>query len=84
MLHENGENIVHHVIRIERLEEELRTVVEAKWPDLNLNYATMSNTGDHKPYRGYYSSRRTSEIVAEFFKYDIEAFGYQFGDILAK
>lgn len=84
MLHENGERIVDHVIRIEHIEADLRPVVEATWPDLKLHYGTKSNTADHKPYQQYYTSKKTAEIVAEFFQYDIRTFDYRFDDALAK
>jgi hypothetical protein len=84
MQHENGERIVDHVIRIEYLEAELRSILEKQWPDLLLNYGVMSNTNAHNPYQTYYASKTTCEVVEEFFKYDIENFGYRFDDVLAK
>ncbi len=83
MFHERGERIVDHIIRIEHLEEELRPVVEREWPGLHLDYATRSNTGSHNPYRDYYTDK-TSDIVADFFAYDIETFGYRFDDPTAE
>ena len=79
MFHERGRRIVDYIIRIEHLEEELRPVVERHWPDLQLDYTMRSNTGNHKPFRDYYTDK-TSALVAEFFAYDIETFGYRFED----
>ncbi len=83
MLHENGERIVDHVIRIEHLETDLRPVVASRWPGLNLDYGTKSNTGNHKPYEQYYTNKKTGEIVEDFFAYDVQAFDYRFDDALA-
>ena len=38
-----------------------------------------SNTGEHKPFSDYYTDQ-TARLVADFFAYDIEAFGYRFED----
>ena len=84
MLHHNGRRIVDHVIRLEYLETDLRPVVEKHWPDLELDYGTMANTSKHKPYQDYYGNPRTDELVAEFFRYDIETYNYRFDDVLAK
>lgn len=79
MFHERGELIVDHVIRLEHLETDLRPIVEERWPDLDLDYTTRSNAGAHQPFREYYTDK-TVDIVAEFFAYDIETFGYRFDD----
>ena len=84
MFHENGIRVIDHVIRIEHLEEELRPIVDARWPGLELDYRTRANARDHKPYKDYYKRRRTIDAVADFFRYDIEQFGYQFDDLSAK
>ena len=83
MFHERGRRIVDHVVRIEYLEQDLRPLVEERWPDLQLDYSTRSNPGDHDPFREYFTEK-TSEIVADFFAYDIETFGYRFEDATAE
>ena len=79
MFHERGKRIVDHVVRIEHLEHDLRPFVEQRWPDLHFDYTTRSNPGAHQPFRDYYTDK-TREIVADFFAYDIETFGYQYDD----
>lgn len=83
MLHENGQRIVDHVIRIEHLEADLSPIVEAAWPDLKLNYGTRANTANHKPYQDYYKDDSTRKIVEDFFRFDIETFDYSFDDPFA-
>lgn len=82
MFHERGRMIVDHVVRIEHIEEDLCPVVKERWPDLQLDYSTRANTGNHDPYREYFTDK-TSGIVSDFFAYDIEAFGYRFEDATA-
>ena len=79
MFHENGRRIVDHVVRLEHLETDLAPIAAARWPDLRLEYATRVNVGQHRPFRDYYSDK-SREFVADFFAYDIEAFGYTFED----
>ena len=82
MFHERGRRIVDHIIRVEHLDEDLRPVVEHRWPDLEFDYSIRSNTGNHKPFREYFNDK-TSDIVADFFAWDIETFGYRFDDASA-
>lgn len=79
MFHERGRRLVDHVVRLEHLEADLKPVVDANWPDLDLDYSTRSNAGIHDPFRDYYTDQ-TREVVADFFAYDIETFGYGFDD----
>jgi hypothetical protein len=79
MFHEQGRRIVDHIVRLEHLEQDLRPIVAEHWPDLRLDFTTRVNVGDHRPFRDYYSER-TRQLVADFFTYDIEAFGYSFDD----
>lgn len=79
MWHEYGRPIIDHVVRIEHLEQDLRPVVESRWPDLQLDYSRKSNVGKHRPYQEYYTAQ-TRDAVASFFEYDIARFGYQFDD----
>jgi hypothetical protein len=70
----NGRILVDFVGRFENLEVDFEKVcarlgVRAKLPYLN--------RGDRRPYREYYSDR-TQRFVAEYFREDIEHFGYHF------
>jgi hypothetical protein len=82
MFHERGQQIVDHIVRIEYLEHDLRPFIEQRWPDLKLDYSMRSNPGKHSPFREFYTDT-TSEVVADFFAYDIETFGYRFEDASA-
>lgn len=84
MFHEQGDCLIDCIVRIEHLETDLRPFAEERWPSLQLDYATMSNTSKHKPYEQYYENDVTRRRVEEFFRYDIEAFDYCFDDALAK
>jgi hypothetical protein len=81
MFHERGRRIVKYVIRIEYLQQELPPIVRSLWPDLDLDYSWIVNRGDHRPFRDYYTNKQSVERVADFFRYDVETFGYRFDTV---
>lgn len=71
---ENGNILVDYIAKIETLEEDFKTIcnkigIENELPHLNKS--------DHFKYREYYTDK-TKQIVADFFKKDIELFNYNF------
>lgn len=65
---------VTHVLRFENLEEDFKII-----QDICQCYEPLSmiNKTEHDHYRTYYNDE-TRQAVAEMFKEDIEAFGYEF------
>jgi hypothetical protein len=65
---------VTHLLRFENLEKDFKII-----QDIFQCYEALpgQNKSDHDHYRTYYNDE-TRQVVAEIFKEDIEAFGYEF------
>jgi hypothetical protein len=65
---------VTHLLRFENLEEDFKII-----QDIFKCYEPLplTNVTEHDHYRTYYTEE-TRQVVAEMFKEDIEAFGYEF------
>jgi hypothetical protein len=65
---------VTHLLRFENLEKDFKII-----QDICQCYQPlgMINKTNHAHYRTYYNEE-TRQVVAEIFKEDIEAFGYEF------
>jgi|APGre2960657423_1045063.scaffolds.fasta_scaffold43219_3 hypothetical protein len=65
---------VTHLLRFENLEKDFKTI-----QDIFQCYEPlgMLNKIEHDHYRTYYNDE-TQQVIAEMFKEDIEAFGYEF------
>jgi len=65
---------VTHLLRFENLENDFKII-----QDIFKCYEPLgtSNKIEHDHYRTYYNDE-TQQVIAEMFKEDIEAFGYEF------
>lgn len=74
ILNNNGKLLINYVGRFENLVNEFGNITNK----LGIKEKLMhSNRTSHKPYREYYDDR-TCELVAYFFKRDIEYFNFEF------
>ena len=74
---DDGKLLVDYVVRLEHLEEDLRTIINDHFPTFNIDYNTKTNTPEHKHYSTYYNND-TKSIIGDVFAYDIEKWGYKF------
>jgi hypothetical protein len=65
---------VTHLLRFENLEKDFKIIQDIFQCYVPL---TMTNKTKHEHYRTYYNDE-TQQVIAEMFKEDIEAFGYEF------
>ena len=78
MIHDQrGRKIVDYVVRIEKLEKDLKPIIEKHFPHFQIDYGTRRNTTNHDHYSYYYNSR-TKKIVADMFAWDIKKYKYKF------
>ena len=71
---ESGNILVNSVIRFENLSEEFAQIAKHLQLDVTLPHVKRSKRGN---YRAYYDEA-TEQIVRDWFKQDIEIFGYDF------
>jgi hypothetical protein len=69
-----GNDLLDFVGRFERLEDDFARVARVVGVDATLPHLKRSS---HEPYRGYYSDE-TRALVADRYRDDLDAFGYEF------
>jgi len=72
-----GQIIVDHVLRNERLVEDVQTLVNAYGLDVQIDPAVREEATKHDDYRDYYDDE-TRAVVARHHERTIEVFGYSF------
>ncbi|MBF2073842.1 MAG: sulfotransferase family 2 domain-containing protein [Synechococcales cyanobacterium C42_A2020_086] len=73
---EQGNLIVDYIGRFEQLGEDFEKICHLIGLDVSL--PQFNKTKNRKPYTDYYNER-TKNLVYDYFKEDIDYFGYQFG-----